>query len=107
VPAYVVANVEIHDPERYRDYTAETPGSIARHGGRFVARAGRTEVLEGDWPFSRLVILEFPTYEQAKAWFDSGDYQDLRRIRLESADSLLVLVDGAPAVGVPPDGVRG
>ena len=105
MPAYVVANIEIHDAEGYRAYAAETPASIARHGGRFVARAGRTEVLEGDWPYSRLVILEFPTYEDAKAWHASGEYQELKQIRHATATSLLVLVDGVAPDGVPPDGV--
>jgi uncharacterized protein (DUF1330 family) len=94
VPAYVIANVEVQDPEGYKAYTAETPDSIARYGGRFAARAGRTEVLEGDWDFNRLVVLEFPTYEDAKAWYDSADYQELARIRHATARSLLVLVDG-------------
>jgi len=105
MPAYVVANVEIHDPEDYRAYTAETPASIARHGGRFAARAGRTEVLEGDWPYNRLVILEFPTYEDAKAWYESPDYQELIEIRHATATSLLVLVDGAEPGAAPPANV--
>jgi len=105
MPAYVVANVEIHDPKGYRAYTAETPASIARHGGRFAARAGRTEVLEGDWPYNRLVILEVPTYEDAKAWYESPDYQELIEIRHTTATSLLVLVDGAEPGAAPPANV--
>jgi uncharacterized protein (DUF1330 family) len=92
--AYVIADVDITDPERYKDYTAHTPESIARHGGRFAARAGRTEVLEGDWPYNRLVVLEFPTYEDAKAWYDSEDYRELVKIRHRCANSLLVLIEG-------------
>jgi len=94
MPAYVIANVDVQDPEGYKEYTAQTPESIARHGGRFAARAGRTEVLEGEWPYKRLVVLEFPTYEDAKAWYDSEDYRELVKIRHATANSLLVLVEG-------------
>jgi uncharacterized protein (DUF1330 family) len=73
VPAYVIATVEVKDPVRYEDYKTLVPPSIAAFGGRFVARGGKTDVLEGDWNPNRLVILEFPTAERARQWYDSPE----------------------------------
>ena len=67
--AYVIANVEVTDPAAYEEYRAKVPGTIAAYGGRYLARAGATEVLEGDWTPHRLVILEFPSLAQLKAWY--------------------------------------
>jgi uncharacterized protein (DUF1330 family) len=91
--AYVIANVTVKDPEGYRAYTALTPKTIADHGGRFIARAGEVEVLEGEWSPSRLVIVEFPSIEAARAWYTSAEYEEAKEIRLATADSQLVLTD--------------
>jgi len=93
MPAYVIANVTVNDPEGYRGYTDRTPKTIADHGGRFVARGGEVEVLEGDWSPSRLVIVEFPSLEAARAWYTSPEYEEAKEIRLATADSQLVLTD--------------
>ena len=93
MPAYVIANVTVHDPEGYKAYTAQTPKSIADAGGRFIARGGEVEVLEGDWSPDRLVIVEFPSLEAARAWYTSPEYDEIKAIRLAHADSQLVLVD--------------
>lgn len=94
MPAYVVVSVDVHDPERYPDYIALAPPSIERHGGRYLARAGRTEVLEGDFDPKRFVIVEFPSYEAAKGWYESEDYREARDLRHATADSILILTDG-------------
>jgi uncharacterized protein (DUF1330 family) len=65
VPAYVIANVDVRDPEAYEEYRALVPATIAEHGGRYTARGGATEVAEGDWKPKRLVIVEFPSVENA------------------------------------------
>jgi uncharacterized protein (DUF1330 family) len=94
VPAYVVVNVDVHDPERYREYVERAPESVARFGGRYVARAGRTEVLEGDWTPKRFVILEFPSYEDAKAWWESDEYADAKALRHATATTQMVVTEG-------------
>ena len=71
--AYVIANVDIRDPATYAEYVKLTPGTVAPYGGRFIARGGKSERLEGDLPANRIVILEFDTYEQAKAWYELGE----------------------------------
>jgi uncharacterized protein (DUF1330 family) len=95
VPAYVIAEVDVTDPGRYRDYTARTPDSIARHGGRWVVRGGSTRVLEGDWDPGRIVVIEFPSVEAALAWFESDDYQELAAIRRDASTARILVAEGA------------
>jgi uncharacterized protein (DUF1330 family) len=92
--AYVIANIEVKDPVRYKDYVKLTPGTIAPFGGRFIARGGRSEKLEGGTPAHRIVVLEFPSYEKAKAWYDSADYRVAMAIRQSASDGTLILVEG-------------
>ena len=92
--AYVLANVEITDPAAYEEYRAKVPGTIAAYGGRYLARAGATEVLEGDWMPHRLVILEFPSLAQLKAWYKSPEYRPLLEIRKRTARSRVIVVEG-------------
>ncbi len=74
MPAYVIAEVSIHDPEEYEDYKKLTPLSIKPFDGKFIVRGGKTETLEGDWNPERIVVLEFPNLEKAKAWWNSDEY---------------------------------
>jgi uncharacterized protein (DUF1330 family) len=92
--AYVIANVDIRDPAIYAEYIKLTPVTIAAFGGRFIARGGKSERLEGDMPANRIVILEFDTYEQAKAWYDSEGYRAARAVRQSASVGTLILVDG-------------
>jgi uncharacterized protein (DUF1330 family) len=92
--AYVIANIDIRDPVRYADYVKLTPGTIAPFGGQFIARGGRAEKLEGDTRVNRLVVIEFPSYDQAKSWYDSEGYRVARAIRQSASDGSLFLVEG-------------
>lgn len=94
MPAFVIANVKILDPVRYEDYKRLVPGTLAPFGGRFVARGGRTEVLEGDWRPERLVILEFPSVEQAQAWWHSPEYAEARALRQATSTGTLLILEG-------------
>jgi uncharacterized protein (DUF1330 family) len=101
MPAYLIADIEVTDPQVYERYREAAGASLAAHGGRFVVRGGATEVLEGDWTPRRLVVLEFESMEAARSWYDSPEYTAAKEFRLRSADSRLVLVDGG---GSPPIG---
>ncbi len=93
--AYVIAQVDITDPERYQDYIKMVPATVTQFGGRFIARGGNAEVLEGDKPLpQRLVIIEFPSMERAKAWWASEEYRDAKALRQATSDGTLFLVDG-------------
>jgi uncharacterized protein (DUF1330 family) len=94
MPAYVIVDVDVKDPVTYDEYKQLAPASIAAYGGRYVARAGRTETLEGQWIPKRLVVLEFESLERAKAWHDSPEYRDARALRNRTATSNMVVIEG-------------
>src|SRR4029078_7197456 len=81
MPAYVIVETDVHDPEQYEQYKAASPSAVHAGVGRFVPRGGERTVLEGDWTPSRLVILEFPDLEAARLWYDSPEYQEAKRLR--------------------------
>ena len=92
--AYIVAQLKVNDPaafQRYRD--AVTP-LVDRFGGRFRVRGGELEVLEGDWPLPRLVIIEFQSRDAARLFYDSPEYQQILPLRQESARGTVAIVDG-------------
>jgi len=93
--AYLIGNIEVTDPAAYEDYKKGVAATVAAYGGRSLARAGAMmEVMEGDWVPKRLVILEFPSVAQLKAWYNSPEYKPLLEIRLRSAKSSLVMIEG-------------
>ena len=94
MPAYVIVETDISDPEQYEQYKAASPGAVAAGGGRFVVRGGELAVLEGDWHPSRLVVLEFEDLEAAKRWYESETYQEARKLREGAARLNVVAVAG-------------
>jgi uncharacterized protein (DUF1330 family) len=92
--AYIIADVDVTDPVKYEDYKKLTPGAVAKHGGRFVARGGQTATLEGTWKPGRVVIIEFPTFEQARNFYTSVEYTAARRARAGAATFRMIAVDG-------------
>lgn len=94
MPGYLIANVDVTDPVRYENYKRLVPPTIAEFGGRYLARGGEVQVLEGDWNPSRLVIVEFPSAERARAWWESVLYADAKALRQATANSQLVILDG-------------
>ena len=95
VPAYMIADVDITDAQRYADYAAQVPATVESHGGRFIVRGGATKTIEGNWLPKRLVIIEFPSTDAAQRWYDSPEYQAILGIRHEAARARLILADGA------------
>jgi uncharacterized protein (DUF1330 family) len=94
MPAYVIVETDITDPERYERYKAASPGAVAAAGGRFVVRGGELAVLEGDWRPSRLVVLEFADLDAARRWYESERYQAARQLREGAARLRMVAVQG-------------
>ena len=92
--AYVIVDIEIADPARYEEYKRLAGPTVGAHGGRYVARGGKVTTLEGDWSPGRIVVLEFPSAEKAKAWWDSPDYRKARSIRHACAKSRMIVVEG-------------
>jgi len=94
MPAYVIAHVKVKDPVRYEDYKRGAEASIRQYGGKYIARGGKVDVLEGEWKPERLVLLEFPSAAAVRRWFDSLEYQASAAIRHATADSELVMLEG-------------
>ncbi|MBI3163236.1 MAG: DUF1330 domain-containing protein [Chloroflexi bacterium] len=92
--AYVIVDIEVTDPEGYKEYIKLAPETVKLYGGRYIARGGQNETLEGDWHASRLVILEFPSIDQAKAWVNSPEYAPAKALRHKYARSNMVVVEG-------------
>ena len=92
--AYIIGRVNVNDWEQYRKYTERTPDAIARAGGRFIVRGGDLVTLEGDDETGRIVVIEFPSLAQAKAFYYSDEYQEIRKLRENAAIATLIAVDG-------------
>jgi uncharacterized protein (DUF1330 family) len=95
MPAYVIADIEITDPAGYEEYRRRVPAIVAQYGGRYLVRGGASETLEGDWHPRRLVVLEFPSMAQARAWYDSEEYREPCAIRQRCSQGHAILVEGA------------
>jgi len=91
--AYIIVDIEVTDPVGYEDYKRLASPTLAIYGGKYIARGGNTEVLEGEWIPKRLVILEFENSERAKAWLNSPEYAEARKLRHTYAKSNMVVVD--------------
>lgn len=92
--AYFVVDIEITDPDAYQKYSQQTAATLEPYGGKFIVRGGNPETIEGDWKTKRIVILEFPSTEQAKAWYNSPEYTAIIGMRHRSAISKILLVQG-------------
>jgi len=92
--AYLIADVDVRDAERYEEYKRQVPALIARHGGEYLVRGGEIEVLEGNWRPTRLVLFRFPDRKSIRAFMDDPDYAPLIVLRHSIAESSLVAVDG-------------
>ena len=91
---YAIVRVSISDHDRYAEYRAGTVASLQPYEGRFIVRGGATEVVEGAWDVDRTVVIEFPSLEQARAWYHGDGYQQLASIRREASTADFVLVEG-------------
>lgn len=94
MPAYVIADLEILDPVLFEEYRQKVPATIAAYNGRYLARGGATEVLEGSWSPRRCVILEFPDMERFRAWWSSPEYAPLIELRRRATRSNLIVTQG-------------
>jgi len=92
--AYIIVDVEITDQQRYAEYVASVPATLAPFGGRFIVRGGRAVNLEGAWQPKRIVVLEFDSSERARAWWDSEEYRAPKALRQSASVTSMILVEG-------------
>ena len=93
--AYVIADVQVKNPEGYDEYRRQVPATVQKYGGRFVARGGGVETLEGEWQPQRIVVLEFPSMEALKRWYNSPEYKPLIALRQKHSVGKVIAVEGA------------
>ena len=96
MPAYIVVQIDVKDPETYDEYKSLAPPSIERYGGKYIVRGGQVETLEGSWMPHRFVVLEFPDTGSARAWWASPEYADAKALRQRAAGTEMILVAGLP-----------
>ena len=95
MPAFMIAEIEVRDPETYAEYTRQASEVVERYGGRYLVCGGQTIPLSGDWLPERLIVIEFPSTEQVQRCFQSEEYQRIAPLREASTRSRAVLVEGA------------
>jgi uncharacterized protein (DUF1330 family) len=95
---YVMAEVEVTNPEGYKEYSSYVPDTIAKYGGQFLVRGGAAEILEGEWPQRRRVLIEFPSVEAARQWWNSTEYAHPKALRQANSKGRLILMEGASGI---------
>ena len=93
--AYIIVDVVITDAQRYEEYKKLTPASLEPFEGKFVVRGGRCETLEGPWDPGRIVVVEFPSIDKAKAWWSSSGYAPAKALRQSAAVTRMIVVEGS------------
>lgn len=97
-PAYIIVDMQITDMEQYKQYMAEAPAAVKAAGGEYLVRGGRFEVMEGNWQPARVAMLRFPSFEQAKAFYDGEMYKAARAKRAGATQFFnMILVEGVAA----------
>lgn len=92
--AYLIAEVEVRDPQGYDEYRKLVGPTLQKYGGKFLVRGGKVESLEGDWHPKRIVVLEFDGVDQARRWYQSPEYTIAKDIRQKASDGKFILVEG-------------
>jgi len=94
MPAYLIVNMDIHDPEKFEEYKKTASPITVAFGGRYLARGGSAETLEGEWVGKRMVLIEFESMERAREWWNSEEYSRVKGLRHQSAHTQMILLEG-------------
>ena len=92
---FVIFNIDVTNPEDYNEYITKVKPIVEKFGGEYVVRGGTNQVVEGNWQYSRTIVLKFPSYEKALEWYNSEEYQPIKQIRLDNAISNGIIIQGA------------
>ena len=91
---YAIFNINVNNPENYKEYVEKVKPTAEKYGGEYLVRGGNNVTVEGSWQHPRTVVIKFPSYEKAKEWYNSEEYKPIRQIRHDNAVSNSVIVDG-------------
>jgi uncharacterized protein (DUF1330 family) len=94
MPAYIIVEIDIHDPVGYEEYKNLAGPTVEKYGGKYIVRGGKTEVLEGNWEPKRIVVLEFESAQRARDWLNCEEYREPRKLRHRTARTNMILVEG-------------
>jgi uncharacterized protein (DUF1330 family) len=92
--AYIIVNVDTSDPERYEEYKRMAQETVAQFGGRYIVRGGKMAIVEGEWQPTRIVVLEFGSFDRAVEWWGSQEYAPAKALRQSLSKTDIVIVDG-------------
>ena len=92
--AYLLANITVNNPENYKEYVSKVKSVVEKFGGEYLVRGGEMNIIEGDWPNERNIVIKFPSREKAMELYNSEEYKPIRQIRHDNAVSNSVIVDG-------------
>ena len=92
---FVIFNIDVTNPEDYNEYNTKVKPIVEKFGGEYIVRGGTNQVVEGNWQYSRTIVLKFPSYEKALEWYNSEEYQPIKQIRLDNAISNGIIIQGA------------
>ena len=92
--AYFIIQINITNSENYKDYIAQVTPIVKKFGGEYIIRGGKSEKVEGSWPYERTVVLKFPSYDMVKKWHDSEEYRPIRKIREDNSEGNAIIIDG-------------
>ena len=91
---YVIGNIDVKKPEAYKEYVSKVKTIVEKFGGEYLVRAGEYKVIDGEWKYSRTVVIKFPTYEKALEWYNSEEYKPVKPIRLENTVTNAIIIKG-------------
>jgi len=92
---YAIFNIEVTNTEDYKEYVEKVKPIAAKFGGDYIVRGGTNQIIEGTWQYSRTVVIKFPSYEKALEWYNSEEYQPIKKIRLVNANTNGIIIQGA------------
>ena len=92
--AYFIIQINVKNKENYELYKNKVTPIVEKYGGKYIVRGGKSENVEGSWPYQRTVVLEFPTYEMVKKWHDSEEYKPIKKIRKDNSEGNAIIIEG-------------
>jgi len=92
--AYFIIQINVTNPENYKEYLDNVTAIVHKFGGEYIVRGGKSENVEGNWPYKRTVVLKFPSYEMIKKWHASDEYKPIKKIRQDNSEGNAIIIDG-------------